>query len=312
MVVVHGLWQYHGLATWRELSNTGTPYVVFPHGMLDPWFKRSHPLKHVKKWLYWNWSERKLLRDAAAVLFTTEEERLLARTTFWRYRVREQVVGAGIAAPPPDSDGCQRASFLSRFPHLAGTRNVIFLGRIHPKKGCDLLVQAFATVAKGDPDLHLVMAGPDSDGWSDELRRLASSLGVAERITWTGMLMDDCKWGALRNAEVFALPSHQENFGIAVAEALACGVPVLISQRVNIWREVVEDGAGMAEDDTVEGTATLLRQWCAHDVPARKRMGDAATECFGRRFSIDPTSQRLAELFETINHRTENAVGVSA
>lgn len=285
--------------------------MVFPHGMLDPWFKRSHPFKHMKKWLYWNWIERKLLRDAAAVLFTSEEERLLARTTFWRYRVREHVVGAGIAAPPPARDGRQRASFLSRFPHLAGTRNVIFLGRIHPKKGCDLLVQAFAMVAMENPDLHLVMAGPDSDGWSDELRRLASSLGVAERITWTGMLIDDYKWGALRSAEAFVLPSHQENFGIAVAEALACGVPVLISQRVNIWREVVEDGAGMAGEDTVEGTATLLRQWCALDEQARKIMGDAATECFGQRFAIDPTAQRLAELLENINHRTEKTFGVS-
>ena len=131
----------------------------------------------MKKWLYWTWIERHLLRDAAAVLFTTEEERLLARTTFWRYRAQEHVVGAGIAVPPVDEDGRQRTAFVARFPHLSGTRNVLFLGRIHPKKGCDLLLHAFAAVAGSDPALRLVMAGPDPDSWCDELRQLAASLG---------------------------------------------------------------------------------------------------------------------------------------
>ena len=309
VVVVHGLWQYHGLATWRALAGSATPYVVFPHGMLDPWFKHAYPLKHVKKWLYWTWIERHLLRDAAAVLFTTEEERILARTTFWRYRVQERVVGAGIAAPPADEGDHQRAAFLAHFPHLSATRNLLFLGRIHPKKGCDLLVHAFAAVAGSDPGLHLVMAGPDQDGWCDELRRLAASLGIAGRITWAGMLSGDIKWGALRSAEAFVLPSHQENFGIAVAEALACGVPVLISRRVNIWREVIADGAGVAEDDTITGTTAALRRWCALDAAGRAAMGGAASLCFARRFAIDHTAARLAELFADLRSRTGTLVG---
>ena len=309
MVVVHGLWQYHGFATWRALAGSATPYVVFPHGMLDPWFKRAHPLKHVKKWLYWNWVERQLLRDAAAVLFTTEEERLLARTTFWRYQVNERVVGAGIATPPADEDGRQRAAFLARFPALAATRNLLFLGRVHPKKGCDLLLQAFTTVAGSDPTLRLVMAGPDQDGWCDELRILAGRLGIADRITWAGMLVGDLKWGALRSADAFVLPSHQENFGIAVAEALACGVPALISQRVNIWREVVEDGAGMADEDTVAGTTATLRRWCALGSASRQAMVAAARSCFRRRFAIEHTAAQLAELFADLRERNGQLVG---
>ena len=81
-VVVHGLWQHPGLAVRREVFPR-TPHVVFPHGMLDPWFKRTYPLKHLKKWLYWPWAEYRVLRDARAVLFTSEEERRLARETFW-------------------------------------------------------------------------------------------------------------------------------------------------------------------------------------------------------------------------------------
>lgn len=310
VVVVHGLWQYHGNAVWRVLAGGATPYVVFPHGMLDPWFKRAYPLKHVKKWLYWSWIERRLLRDAAAVLFTTEEERLLARSTFWGYRVREQVVGAGIATPPADDDGRRRAAFLARFPHLADSRILLFLGRIHPKKGCDLLLHAFAAAAD-DPALRLVMAGPDQDGWSAELRGLAARLGLAERITWAGMLTGDAKWGALRCAEAFVLPSHQENFGIAVAEALACGTPVLISRRVNIWREVVEDGAGLADEDTQAGTTAVLRRWCALAPDGRAAMGVAAADCFARRFAIERTAARLAKLFAGLQ-RAESLVGSGA
>jgi len=98
-VIVHGLWQYHGLATWRALSGTKVPYYVFPHGMLDPWFKQCFPLKHLKKQLYWPWAEYRVLRDASAVLFTCEEERLLARQSFGQYRANEVVVGCGISRP---------------------------------------------------------------------------------------------------------------------------------------------------------------------------------------------------------------------
>jgi hypothetical protein len=91
-VIVNGLWQYHSLGVWRALRNTGVPYFVFTHGMLDPWFKHAYPLKHFKKWLYWPWSDYRVLRDARAVLFTSEEECLAARQSFWLYRAKERVV----------------------------------------------------------------------------------------------------------------------------------------------------------------------------------------------------------------------------
>src|SRR5579862_7846469 len=98
-VVVNGIWQYHSFGTWRALRNSSTPYVLFTHGMLDPWFKRKYPLKHLKKWMYWPWAEYRVLRDAEAVLFTCEEERKLARSSFWMYRCNEIVVNYGTARP---------------------------------------------------------------------------------------------------------------------------------------------------------------------------------------------------------------------
>jgi len=136
------------------------------------------------------------------------------------------------------------------------------------------------------------MAGPEQQD-SSPLRTLAQELGVADRIVWTGMLNGDLKWGALRAAEVFALPSHQENFGIAVVEALACGTPVLILREVNIWREIVESRAGFAEADTLEGTVNLLRSWFDLTGDQRDAMRSAAVNCFRQRFEINRATEVL-------------------
>jgi len=293
-VIVNGLWQYPSFAAWRALRDSGTPYFVFTHGMLDPWFKHRYPLKHMKKWLYWPWAEYRVLRDARAVLFTCEEERRLARQSFWLYRAHEAVVSFGTPGPGDADAAAQRETFLRRFPHLRDKRLLLFLGRLHEKKGCGLLIEAFAAVARVDPALHLVMAGPDTDGMQAALTRRAAALGQTA-LTWTGMLQGDEKWGALRAAEAFVLPSHQENFGIAVAEALACRVPVLVSNRVNIWREIEQDDAGMVEDDTVAGTTRLLRRWLACGASERAAMTARAEGSFLRRFHIDAAARRLFE-----------------
>src|SRR5439155_16750291 len=163
----------------------------------------------------------------------------------------------------------QREAFLKAFPHLRDKRILLFLGRLHEKKGCDLLLQAFADLAGSSKqvpaELHLVMAGPAKDEYGEFLKNLAVKLRIDSRVTWTNMLAGDLKWGAFHSAEAFILPSHQENFGIAVAEALACGLPVLISNRVNIWREIRLHGAGFVEGDDLKGTQRLLKSWVALD-----------------------------------------------
>jgi glycosyltransferase involved in cell wall biosynthesis len=295
-VVIHGLWRYVSLGTWRALRDSATPYFVMPHGMLDPWFKTTYPLKHLKKWLFWPWTEYRVLRDASGVVFTCEEERLRARQSFWLYRCNE-MVGTLAILPPPGHQPTQRAAFLKRHPELAGKRRLLYLGRIHRKKGCDLLIHAFAAVAKAHPDLHLVMAGPCHDDWDAELQRLAHTLQIAERITWTGMLEGENKWGAFHAAEAFVLPSHQENFGIAVAEALACGVPVLISDQVQIWREIAKDNAGLVEHDDLQGTRQLLGRWLQLDPAQRNAFSAQARQCFEQRFEAGMAATRLMGLF---------------
>jgi glycosyltransferase involved in cell wall biosynthesis len=296
-VIINGLWQYHSFGAWRALQRLGVPYFVFTHGMLDPWFKRTYPLKHLKKWLYWPWADYRVLRDARAVLFTSEEELRQARNSFWLYQAREQVIAYGTRTPP-DGAPALRAAFLRAHPGLEGRRVLLFLSRIHAKKGCDLLVRAFARVAALEPRLHLVIAGPDQSGWVAGLQALAADRGVGDRITWPGALRDEMKWGAFYNAEAFVLPSHQENFGIAVAEALGCGLPVLISDKVNIWREVQLSRAGLVASDTLEGTVALLHDWLSLKPDERAAMGRAARELFMRRFTIDAMAKGLLDVVQ--------------
>lgn len=282
-IVVHGIWQYHSFAVWRALHRTATPYFVFPHGMLDPWFNRTYPLKHLKKLLYWPWADYRVLRDARAVLFTSEEERLLARESFSLYRCHEVVVNYGTATPEVDLAQA-REEFWSAFPQLRGQELLLFLGRLHEKKGCAELIRAVAAT----PGPQLVMAGPCADAnYLQHLKSLTKELGCEDRITFPGMLMGARKWGAFAAADAFILPSHQENFGIAIAEALACGTPVLISNKVNIWREIVADGCGFAEEDDLGGTTRLLARWQATSPEQRAAMSASARSCFAHRFEIN-------------------------
>jgi glycosyltransferase involved in cell wall biosynthesis len=310
-VIIHGLWQYHGYACWRTLHTTNTPYVVFTHGMLDPWFKRQYPLKHLKKWFYWEWREYRVLRDARAVLFTSEEERILAAESFSAYRVNPFVVGYGVRIPNFDFEGV-RQDFFAKYPRLRGKRLAIFVGRIHPKKGCELLIEAFHQTLSHDPDWHLLMVGPDQVGWQADLQLQSSGLGIADRITWTGMLKGESKWGAMAASEIFVLPSHQENFGIVVAEALACGLPALISSQVNIWREVQKEGAGFVEQDTLAGTINLFRAWSRLDDSERAAMRTNSRRCFEEHFNLEHSSTRFLQLMQSLAQQDRRPEGLTS
>jgi glycosyltransferase involved in cell wall biosynthesis len=289
-VVVDGIWEYHGFATWRALAGTRTPYFVLPHGMLGLWFKRTYPLKHAKKWIAWALFDYRLLRDAKGVLYACEEERLQSRRSFWLYRAKERVVAFGTAKPPEDGDA-MRAMFFAQHPQLQGKRLLLFMGRIHVVKGIDLLLAAFALVMAADPNLQLVIAGPGDEALLATLRTRADQLLIQERVSWLGMLNGPMKWAALHASQAFVLPSHHENFGVAVAEALGCGLPALVSNQVNIWREIEAGHAGFVAPDTVEGTEDNLRRWLAQSPAQLSALSDAARQTYQRHF----TTRGMAE-----------------
>lgn len=312
VVVVNGIWQYNAFGAWRALHDTDTPYFVYTHGMLDPWFKRAYPLKHLKKWLYWPWADYRVLRDAAAVLFTCEEERRLARKSFWLYRCNEFVANYGTSGPFGDPEQ-QRKLLFEKFPHLKDKRCLLFLGRVHVKKGPELLIHGLAQALKRLPvhltkDVHLVMAGPNDHAYGREMQNLVETLGLRERTTWTGMVIGEMKWGLFYAADAFILPSHQENFGISVAEALACNLPVLITDQVNIWREICSDGAGFVEADNLQGATNLIERWLQTSPEEWALMRQRAQDSYRARFNIEQAASSMLRAVEThgVRHKHSN------
>lgn len=298
VIIIEGIWQYHSFAAWRVLQKTCTPYYVFPHGMLDPWFKHAYPLKHLKKSIYWPLADYWVLRQSRRVLFTTYQELDLAKQSFSLYKANGKVVGYG-SARPPDNLSDHRSSFFSRYPHLRNKRILLFLSRIHPKKGLDLLLHAFASILHLDSRLHLVIAGPDDLSLKPKLQRLSRKLGILDsQITWTGMLTGHLKWGAYSSADLFCLPSHQENFGVVVAESLACGLPVCITNCVNVYSEVQAFKAGLVHADTLEGTKKALFDWLALDESASRRMSANALRLFDAHFDFNSVASCLLKVFE--------------
>jgi glycosyltransferase involved in cell wall biosynthesis len=294
-IVMNGLWIFPDIAVRSAARRAGIPYAVFAHGALDPWFNTRYPLKHLKKRLYWPLQYR-VLHDARAVLFTTPTERDLALTSFQPNQWRSLPVPYGIGEPPGDPSA-QVELFYRQVPELRGRRFLLFMSRLHVKKGCDLLVEAFARVAPEHPDVDLVIAGPDQQGFQAQLQRTCAEKGIGDRVFWPGMIRGDLKWGALRTAEAFILPSHQENFGIVVVEALAANTPVLTTNKVNIWKEIQQDGAALIEDDTLEGTEKLLRGWLELPPAERQAIASRTRPCFSSRYSMKETAIVIRDLF---------------
>jgi len=313
-VILNGLWQYPGYVLSRLAQKPNMPpYYIFPHGMLDPWFQRApeRRLKSIRNWLYWKLIEHRVISNAAGIFFTCEEEMRLAQKTFRPYRPKQQiVVGYGVDEPPSSSERL-RAAFHEKCPEISGRPYYLFLSRIHPKKGVDLLLKAFAKTfeqvgnrAKNSSEKLssrcLVIAGPGLDSnYGREMQALANRICPPNSVYWPGMLGGEAKWGALHNAEAFVLTSHQENFGIAVAEALSCGTPVLISNQINIWREIETDNAGRVCDDTLAGAERLLAHWERLSTDDILAMKQAARRCFQNRFAIAQAAKNLVQVART-------------
>lgn len=315
-VIVHGLWLYHGYAVKKALARCRHPrqgvnqpalpkLYVMPHGMLDPYFQSApgRKLKALRNWVYWRLIEGQLVNEADSLLFTCEEECRLARNSFHPYHPRgESVVGLGVEDPPPYTSVMQEA-FRTQCPELGDDGFLLFLSRIHEKKGVDVLLKAYAShlgeAAKGRGGTlpKLVIAGPGLDtAYGREVHQLvASAPDLRTSVFFTGMLTGASKWGAFYGCDAFVLPSHQENFGIAVVEALACGKPTLVSNQVNIWQEIKFFEAGIVANDTLAGTQELLRCWASLTKEQKTIMEQQARRCFLQAFTIQSAAQRLAQ-----------------
>ena len=295
--ILHGIWTFQNIAFLRAWDHQ-CRFGIFPHGMLDPYFIKNFPVKHIKKSIYYRSVCAPLFRKAHAVLFTCEEERRLAATSYKPFVGRRVVVRYGIDDPPVGSPARQGSPPIGTELGLAGKDTLLYLGRIHPKKGCAMLIEAFARIAARAPNLRLAMVGPGKTAWVRSLKQLATKLAVSDHVSWHGPIYGEGKWLVYKQASAFILPSHMENFGMAVAEALSQGCPVLISDKVNIFTSIARAGAGYVEPDTLEGTAALLERWMATPPSERSAMSVRARRLFVDEFQAIHTAEDIIKVFQ--------------
>lgn len=284
VVHVHSLYLFHGLVACAAARRCGVPYVVRPHGTLNP-FHRS--IRSGRKAVYTRLVERRNLELAHGVHCTSEDERRHVEAAF--PRARTFVVPNGVSAPR--GDGAPIA-----LPDFASRRLVTFLGRLTAKKRPVLLVEGFASVAAEHGDTHLVLAGPDDEGLGREIVQRAHELGIGDRISMPGLLDRGDAWALLARSAAFVLPSVDENFGVAVVEAMASGVPVVVTDGVALHREVAEHGAGIVSEPTPDALAAALRR-LLDDPGARAVMGGNGRALAAGMFGWDVVAAGLEAVY---------------
>ena len=292
IVHIHSVWEQiqHDAAT--QARKTGVPYIITPHGMLDPWSLRQGKWK---KRLYLAWRLRRNLNGAAALHFTADVERDL--TLPLKLKPQAIVEPNGIDL---DEFNClpARGTFRSKYPEIGNRPFVLFLSRLHPKKGLDVLIPAFAMGAP--KETALVLAGPCSKEYRAELELLTQKYGINDRVIWTGMLNGPQRIEAYVDATVFCLPSYQENFGIVVIEALAAGTPVLISDQVNIWQAIVSSHVGGVSPVAVGPLSHEIKEWLLND-SRRHAAAESAQNFVAARYNWNTIAANWARYYRNIS-----------
>jgi glycosyltransferase involved in cell wall biosynthesis len=291
IVHTHGMWEEIHYQACRLAQELRVPYVMSPHGMLDPW---SLAQSRWKKRLYLAVRMRRNLDNAAAIHFTTQTE-------------RDLVTRLNLAAPsfvePNGVDISEfenlppRGTFRTKYPALGDRPIVLFLGRLHYKKGFDLLIPAFSRIA--NRDAMLVIAGPAAEGFQEEIERIVKEAGIGPRVLFTGMLRGSQRVEAFVDADLFVLPSYQENFGIAVIESLAAKCPVVISDQVNICHEIAAEEVGGVVPTKVEPLTEEIDRWLA-DPQLRRIAGQRGAEFVRREYDWNRIAGRWVKRYEQL------------
>lgn len=291
LVHVHSLWLHPQYAGQRAARRAGVPYIVSPHGALDPYLRQRGKARKAATSLLW---QNSMLANADLLHVTTGDEQELISDI--APSVPREIVPNGLwidRLAPADANGDR---FRAR--HLGGFDGplVLFLGRLNFKKGVDVLIDAFALLASEHRDAHLAIVGPDDEGLRAQLEAQVARLELGERITFTGALYGEDRTDALAAADVWTLSSHSENFGIAVVEAMAAGAATVISPAVNLAPDVLAAEAGLVAEQRPEPFAAAVGSLLA-DPDQRARVAAAGRE-FVRRYDWSVVGPQFKEMYE--------------
>jgi len=291
LVHIHALFSFAATAGAFWAARRGVPYLVRPLGVLNTWgIRNRHPfLKRLSLCLV----ERKVLAHAAAAHFTSEKEKCEAELVAPCTRsvvIPNPVATIEVDRHPPTG------MFLSRYPELFGKRVVLFLSRVDPKKGMELLLCGFAKFRVTCADVVLIVAGNGDERFVARLREQAQELGVQSDVVWAGFVEGEEKRALFAVSDVFILPSYSENFGIAVVEAMASGLPVIVSDQVGIHQDICRAGAGVVVRCDAHDIQRALTQILGSE-PLRKSMSRNACR-LATEFSPEVVTARLLRVYE--------------
>lgn len=275
------------IARWRQL-----PYLLRPLGTLDPADLRK---KRQLKQIYASLLERPNLAGAAGIHFTSTQEAKISER--FGTSTSDIVIPLGVHLPVVKSEGKARAKW--NIPHDQPL--LLFMSRIDPKKGLDLLIPALVKLLEEGLSFHFVLAGtnPQDPNYEKQIRQELEASSLSTCTTITGFVTGDLKVALLQEADLFVLPSYYENFGIAVAEAMVAGTPVVISDQVHIWEEVKDAQAGWVSPCQVESLTETLRL-ALKDTSEWQRRGINAQKCAQENYSWQAIAQRMIETYQKV------------
>ncbi len=297
VVHVHALFSFASIAAGRAALQRRVPYVVRPLGVLNRW-----GMENRRRWvksLSFRMLELPLLKHAAAMHYTSRME--MQEAARFGLKNRQAVIPIGLDLAPfaklPEA-----AVFFQRFPATAATRNLLFLSRVDAKKGLELLLAAFAQVHARQPDTRLIICGEGEPSYVAALQQSAAALGIADHITWAGLVVGELRLAAFAAAEMFVLPSHSENFGIALLEAMAAGLPCIASDQVALATEVAAEGAVKVIDRRTEALVAAILEFL-EDAAVRKNFGVIAQSIARQKYSLEAMGDGLNQLYNDITTR---------
>lgn len=286
-VHIHGLWEQSSDIAAKTSRRLGKPYILSAHGMLDTW-ALSH--KKLKKQIYSTLIERANVNGAACLHALTRTE----AEDYRRYGSRRPVaiIPNGVVIPARITPH----AFWALYPELRAKRLLLFLGRLHFKKGLDLLVRSWASIAAQWPEAHLVLAGPDCEGTREKLELLIQQCGLNSRVTFPGMLRNGFKWSALAASECFILPSYSEGLSVATLEAMGAGLPVIVTQQCNL-PQVRERRAGWVINPKESELTEALTECLAGGAQRNRAIGRRGVQLVREQHSWPVVGAQMNELY---------------
>jgi len=253
-VIINVIWNYPTLVAAKWCRKYRIPYIIEPHGALYPYAMHK---KYWKKVVYFNLFVRNILKRASAIFYTTHDE-LLKTHHYLGLKNRAVIVPNGLHLAEFNNLPI-KSDLIDSYPQLKNKRIVLYLGRMHQKKGLDLLIKAFAQLTKEEKNIFLLIVGNDEGGYIRKVHRWIKAENITDKVLFTGLLIGREKLAAYCGSDVFVLPSYNENFGMTVVEAMACGVPVVISDQVGLYEEVKRGKAGIITKCNVQSIVTGIK-----------------------------------------------------